>query len=133
MRRLAVFAGALGAIAGGVFAYKVLRYVPSERYQHKVFEKLATSDLVRREQALLISAREDGIVFYHPLTTYVGDPHARGLDVVGQDESAHEVSYETLEDRYSEKIGPVPRQPSTPTEIRSIFWKPDLTVDFFEM
>jgi len=133
MRRLSIVIGVLGAIVGGFQAYKLLRNVPSERYQHKIYEELTTEQIVKREQALLLAARKDGIVFWHPLTSYVGDPHAKKLDVVGQDDSAQEVAYETLEKRYVEMISPELRQPTASNEIRVIFWKPDLTVDFFDM
>lgn len=53
MRRLAVFAGILGAIAGGFHAYKELQDIPAERFQHKVFEELAASDDVTKEQTRL--------------------------------------------------------------------------------
>src|ERR1019366_5806235 len=53
MRRLAVLAGVLGAFAGEIHAYKELRNVPAERYQHRVFEDLASSDVVKQEQAKL--------------------------------------------------------------------------------
>ena len=105
MRRLAVFAGMLGAFAGGLYAYRDLRNVPSERYQHKVFEALAASDIVTREHWLLQMAKDNGTIFNWPLTTEADKIEAN-------------------------------RPKSTTVlanEIKTIFWKPDLTVDFFYM
>jgi len=69
MRRLAIFAGVLGAVAGGAYAFKLLRNVPSERAQHKVFEHLAASDVVKQEQAKLRSLRASGVELGWPITT----------------------------------------------------------------
>ena len=74
MRRLAIFVGVLGAVAGGFYAHKDLRNVPSERYQHRAFEKLAASDIVKRERALLLSKSANGETFERPLTTHLNDP-----------------------------------------------------------
>jgi len=76
MQRLAIFAGVLGAVAGGFYVHKDLRNVPSERYQHRVFEKLAASEIVKRERALLLSASASGATFGWPLTTQLSDPWA---------------------------------------------------------
>ena len=55
MQRLAIFAGMLGAIAGGVQAYKILRKVPSERYQHRVYEELSASKIVKNARTRLLN------------------------------------------------------------------------------
>lgn len=57
MRRLATFGVVLGAAAGGAYAHRDLRNVPSERYQRRVFEKLTVSNIVMRPRAMLLSAR----------------------------------------------------------------------------
>ncbi len=124
MRRLAVFLGALGAIAGGTHAYKVLKFVPSERYQHKVFEKLAASDVVKQDQSVLRSAKEHGAIpdgsisseLLHPKESMVGTPPA------------------TLPPDFKGWDSTQPATKSVPANgIKAIFYKPDLTVDYFEM
>jgi hypothetical protein len=74
MRRLAVFAGVLGAISGGIYAYRVLQHVPSERYQHKAFEKLAASDMVKQDQSVLRSAKEHGAIPDGPISSELLHP-----------------------------------------------------------
>jgi hypothetical protein len=61
MQRLALFAGVLGALAGGIYAYKILRKVPSERFQHKVFESLAESNVVKQARTKLQVTKIDGV------------------------------------------------------------------------
>lgn len=103
--RLAIVLGFIGAAVGGFYSQKALRNVPSERYQHKIFENLAASDIVQREHSLLQMAKDNRTSFDWPLTTEVDKLEAN--------------------------------QPRSSTllanEIKAIFWKPDLTVDFFYM
>lgn len=124
MRRLAVFAGVLGAISGGIYAYRVLQHVPSERYQHKAFEKLAASDMVKQDQSVLRSAKEHGAIpdgpisseLLHPKESMVGTPPATlPPDFKGWDSTK-----------------PVTKSVLT-NGIKAIFYKPDLTVDYIEM
>ena len=102
MQRLAIFAGVLGAAAGGVHAHKDLRNVPSERYQHKVFERLAASEYAKQALAPLISARAKG--------------YTLGSGV---------------------SISPTEQKPGMPPidtdGIKTIYLKPDLSIDYFEM
>ena len=49
-RRLALFLGAVGAIAGGFASYLELRSVLEQRANHNRFEQLANSDVVKLEQ-----------------------------------------------------------------------------------
>ncbi len=124
MRRLAIFVGALGAMTGGMHAYKVLKFVPSERYQHKIFERLAASDMVKQDQSVLRSAKEHGAIpdgqisseLLHPNESMVGTPPATlPSDFRGWDSAE-----------------PVTKSVST-NGIKAIFYKPNLTVDYFEM
>jgi hypothetical protein len=66
MKRLAVFAGVLGAIAGGVASWIGLADLISTRARHKAFEQLATSDVVQQQRKLLtakpISSLHPGVV-----------------------------------------------------------------------
>ena len=73
MRRLAIFAGALGAVAGGFYAHKDLHNVPSERYQHKVFEKLAASDIVKQKHAQRLLEAANGTPFFEDSSSDVDD------------------------------------------------------------
>ncbi len=77
MRRLAVFAGVLGAVAGAFYAHKVLRNVPSERYQHEVFESLMSSPIVKQAQARMVSLKSSGIEI--PGTTDVNDERVSAI------------------------------------------------------
>jgi hypothetical protein len=71
MRRTAIFAGVLGAIAGGAYSYRVLRKVPPERYQHKAFLRLAGSEIVQWNRKLLQSEKAAGWSLSWPLTSDV--------------------------------------------------------------
>jgi hypothetical protein len=133
MQRLAMFVGTLGAIAGVINAYKVLHKVPSERYQHKVFERLAASDVVRRDYALFQAAQKDGVTLGQPLTSDIGDPREAKYDVVGLDDSGKELTYEALKAMYAGRPGSAFSRPTDSNGIRTIFWKPDLSVNFFVM
>jgi len=53
MKRLALFVGVLGAIAGGVVSYLNLSDVLATRARHNAFERLAASDVVQQERKLL--------------------------------------------------------------------------------
>jgi hypothetical protein len=50
MRRLGLFLGALGAVAGCFASYLDLSSIIEARARHKTFESLATSDVVRDER-----------------------------------------------------------------------------------
>jgi hypothetical protein len=131
MRRLAIFAGTLGAIAGGICAYKVLRFVPSERYQHKVFEKLAASDVVKREKSLLLSEKARGFTFDWPLVSELDDTGMMHHRVVFDSKEVQGVPpgsvVEPIEAATSTS------QTLTSSGIKAIFWKPDFSVDFLDM
>lgn len=170
MRRLAMFLGALGAIAGGMHAYKVLKFVPSERYQHKVFEKLAASDVVKREQSRLLSmsaiyeteAKKFGLTYSPPRYSAVNqvdyealartsggtvDQEIKGLPPGAVVEPIYPPSNVRPPKGFTLKTPPATlppdfkgwdqQQPSKQTlpsnGIKTIFWKPDFSVDFFEM
>lgn len=163
MRRLAIFAGVLGAVAGGFYAHKNLRNVLSERYQHRVFEKLAASEIVKQERALLLSLSANGATFAWPLTTQLSDPWAiasveplpatpppkslpkdfNGWDkpkVSGEKPPAQSpandspIDYETEAKKFGlTYTPPKAMHPIATNGIKTIFWKPDFSVDFFEM
>ena len=52
MKRLALFVGVLGAIAGGVASYMDLSDVLAARARHNAFERLAASDVVQQQRKL---------------------------------------------------------------------------------
>jgi hypothetical protein len=52
MRRLALFLGVLGAIAGGFASYVGLRPLNAQRTRHKKFEQLANLDVVQQQRKL---------------------------------------------------------------------------------
>ncbi len=160
MRRLAIFAGVLGAVAGGAYAYKDLHNVPSERAQHKVFEHLAALDVVKQDQAILLSSKAAGLADCWPLSTSVsgvrGVPPCatvepitklpKGLTLIEPTPipEAQSVPPRVDYDALANKYGGVPGQPSAPVaasaamdhdaaNIKTIFWKNDLSVDFFVM
>lgn len=53
MKRLALFAGVLGAIAGGIVTFVFLSDVLEQRARHHAFERLANSDIVQHQRKLL--------------------------------------------------------------------------------
>jgi hypothetical protein len=121
-RRLAIFAGVLGMVAGGIYAYKDLRDVPSERFQHKVFEHLAASDLVRQERAKLRLSKAAGLELGWPITSSV-IPEVRG---VPPGLTADPLPGQTVEHE--------PRAiDMNGDRIKTIFWNQDFSVDFFVM
>jgi hypothetical protein len=130
MRRLAIFLGALGAIAGGAHAYKVLKFVPSERYQHKVFEKLAASDVVKQDQSVLRSAKEHGAIPDGPISSELLNPKNTATFKVKDAQAPPSTLPPDFRDWDSTK--PVTK-PVSNNGIRVIFYKPDLTVDSFGM
>jgi hypothetical protein len=113
MRRLAIFAGVLGAVAGGFYAHKDLHNVPSERYQHRVFEKLAASDEVKQERAVLLSASTKGVTFAW-LLSVEPIPANQPPKVLPKDFNGWD-------------------KPMATNGIKVVQWKPDLSVDYFEM
>ena len=119
MRRLAIFAGIIGALAGGFHSYRVLRYVPSERYQNKVFEKLAASGTVEQARAPLLVAKANGAINGGPLVSEPIDPQTPPAtlppDFKGWDRQQ------------------LSMQSALTNKIKAIVWKPDLSVDYFEM
>jgi len=127
MRRLAVFAGVLGAVAGGFYAHKNLRNVPSERYQHRVFEKLAASDVVKRDQSILRLAKENGAILNEPISSELLHPRSainlpKGLTLI--------TPPATLPPDFKDWDS---TKPASTNGIKAIFYKPDLTIDYFEM
>ena len=125
MRRLAIFVGATRAMAGGMRAYKVLKFVPSERYQHKVFEKLAASDVVKRDQSVLRPAKEHGAVPDGPITSELLHPR----------ESMERTPPATLPPDFKgwDSKEPAARFVSANGIKEEFIYKPDLTGDYFEM
>jgi hypothetical protein len=79
IRRLAILAGILGAVVGGIYAYKNLHNVPSDRYQHKVFEELAASDVVTQERSKLLSFKAADSEFNWPQTTEVNGDRVKTI------------------------------------------------------
>lgn len=141
MRRLAIFAGVLGAVAGGFYAYRDLRKVPSDRYQHDVFEKLAASDIVNqiRSQRLLEAANgtpfiEDSSsdVDNQPNAVTSSEPEIKGLPpgaiVEPLNGSTTKPPPMTLPKDFSGRD-----RPTATNGIKTIYWKPDFSVDSFEM
>jgi hypothetical protein len=130
MRRLAIFMGVLGAVTGGIYAHKVLRNIPSERYQHKVFEKLAASDQVKQDQSMLRLAKEHGAIFDGPISSELLNPQNTVTSKVKDAQAPPVTLPPDFKDWDSTKL--VTKSVST-NGIKAIFYKPDLTVDYFEM
>lgn len=57
MRRLALFVGVLGAVAGGLASYFDLQGLFEQGARHKAFEQLANSDVVQQERKQLQNPR----------------------------------------------------------------------------
>jgi len=62
-RRLALLLGVVGALAGGFAAYVELQPVMHQRADHKSFEQLANSDVVKQARAALIQASTPGFQY----------------------------------------------------------------------
>jgi hypothetical protein len=120
VRRLAIFAGVLGAVAGGFYAHKDLRYVSSERYQHRVFEKLAASDVVKRDQSILRLAKENGAILDEPISSELLRPK----------EFTQGAPPATLPPDFKDWDS---AKPVLTNGIKAIFYKPDLIINYFEM
>jgi hypothetical protein len=134
MRRLAILAGVLGATAGGAHSYKVLRTVPSERYQHKVFESLAASDVVKQARARLLNPDYDALAKKYGGTKVVrGVPPGLTAEPIPQSDKTTTVNLSDLEPIPDSE--PLDRSATEVNgeRIETIFWNRDLSVNFFAM
>jgi hypothetical protein len=138
MRRLAIFGGLMGAVAGGFCAHKALHSIPSQRYQHRVFERLSALDIVKQRRAALISESARGANFDWPFATDISGPWAVA--------APPPIDYDALAKKYGGVLqSSEPPQLTAPSGLRkpdpsfsasgikTIYWKPDFTVDFFVM
>lgn len=129
MRRLAILAGVLGVVAGAFYAHEVLRSVAAERHQHKVFETMAASGVVKQEQTLLLSARaksEGKAHDYDALAKKYG-----GVRGVPPGLTAEPIPPPVLPAGFND--WDVTSTEVNSDRIKTIHWKPDYSVDFFEM
>lgn len=127
MRRLAIFVGVLGAVAGTFYAHRALHNVPAERYQYKVFETLAVSDVVKKEQTWLLSARtqsKEKTPDYDALAKKYG-----GVRGVPPGLTAEPITPPVLPAGFYRIVSTQVNS----DRIKTIHWKPDYSVDFFEM